>query len=316
MFRTILVPLDGSALAARALPFAGRVARAAGAELVLFRASPEGDVPPTRGEVGGERRTSATKASSEKAADLTAAAERLRREGVSATTWIGSGPAAASILAAVREIGVDLIVMSTHGRSGLGRWIYGSVADEVMRLATVPLLLVPAAADGSWPEGRSLRVLVPLDGSDLARAVLPPTRAVAHALGAEMLLLRVVVPISHAYADSYVFLECDPEEDQAEAARALEAEAEALRSEGRCVGVRTIMGGPVSSIANVARQWEADVIAMATHGSGGIVRLMMGSVATGVLHRAHVPILIVRPATQKAARAENDRDASETSATR
>ncbi len=98
------------------------------------------------------------------------AARQPEPDRVETTTAVGE--AADTI---VEEIGVrrpDLVVMSTHGRSGIRRWIYGSVADEVMRRAPVPVLLVPAACPGEWPSNRAPRVLLPLDGSELAEGAL------------------------------------------------------------------------------------------------------------------------------------------------
>ena len=93
-----------------------------------------------------------------------------------------------------RRRGADLLVLATHGRSGLGRCRYGSVADAVLRRADRPLLLVPAARDRNWPRERPPRLLITLDGSGFAREALPPAGTMAQLSGGEVILLRVVEP--------------------------------------------------------------------------------------------------------------------------
>ena len=86
--------------------------------------------------------------------------------------------------------------MSTHGHGGLGRWLYGSVADEVLRRVPVPVLLVSAVCAQTWAQDQPLRVVAPLDGSDLAEEALGPARDLAATLGNELLLLGVVEPLA------------------------------------------------------------------------------------------------------------------------
>jgi nucleotide-binding universal stress UspA family protein len=116
--------------------------------------------------------------------------------------------------------------MSTHGRGGVGRWIYGSVADHLLRHAQVPVLLTSAAAQRVWAEGSPLRVLVPLDGSALAEEVLARLGALPAALRGELILARVVEMPSTAYtmyAGAYLGYDPQPELEPtlAEPARAL-----------------------------------------------------------------------------------------------
>jgi nucleotide-binding universal stress UspA family protein len=142
----ILVPLDGSPLAEHALPVASVLARAGQARIVLAYAR------------------WAANATDPRAPDLEAIAEKLRADGLTVETHTRHLPsteeAGATLLAAAEEVGATLIVMATHGHGGLGRVLYGSVADQVLRQATIPLVLVPPQGVNSLPADRPLRVLV------------------------------------------------------------------------------------------------------------------------------------------------------------
>lgn len=287
MAMTILVPLDGSALSEQALPYAAVLARATGGRLILMRAVSEikrGKHEEDEGRI---------------ASTLDILAERVRSEGVVAERYIRHvyfEEVGEAIVQAARQKHADLIAMATHGRGGLGRWLYGSVADQVLRLAETPTLLVPAACQQRWPTDRPLRVLVPLDGSDLAEAALEPIAALADQLQAEIILLQVIEPPHYAYAEGYAYVTFDPESERAEAQRYLQGVADRLRAGGRNIQIETVIGYAASAIANAARDLGADLIAMASHGRGGLTRFVLGSVATGTLQRTSVPLLVLRAA--------------------
>src|SRR5581483_980156 len=304
MLQTILVPLDGSRLAEQALPYAMRLARSSGGRLVLVQATLTAPLP---GQAELVARAAATRRAE---IELDVLVDRLRGEGLTAEARVYYENAATAILDAAAQEDADVIVMSTHGRSGLGRWIYGSVADRVLRTAPIPVLFVPAACAGNWPTDRPLRVLVPLDGSPLAEEALGPAGELAQALGAELLLLQVLEYPLPPVADGGTYLPpWDQDADLAAARRYLDEVAGALRAEGRTVTVLAVAAPPssvgqaVATIAAVSHDEQADVIVMATHGRGGLARLVMGSVGTGVLQHATVPVLLVRPAAIRAAAA-------------
>jgi nucleotide-binding universal stress UspA family protein len=298
MFKTILVPVDGSPLAERVLPYAIRLARAPDAKLVLVRAhrftAPvafvDGPLLP------GPLTEAEEREQAEAWAELRATADRVRTEGVALETHLYEGPAAEVILAAAQATQADLIAMSTHGRSGLGRWLYGSVADEVLRTAARPLLLVSAHVDHQWPAQGGLRVLVPLDRSPLAREALGPAGELVAAVGGEILLLGVVEPIIAASGEAVLVEPSDPQVEEASLRTYLDTLAEPLRAAGRAVSVRVATGAVAGTIVRLAEQEHADVIAMATHGLSGLARLVLGSVASGTLQRSGVPLLLLRPA--------------------
>jgi nucleotide-binding universal stress UspA family protein len=302
MWKTILVPLDGSSLAEQAVPYATRLARSTGGRLVLVQATLTEPLP------GQAERVARAAATHRAEVELVVLVDRLRGEGVAAEARTYYEDAATAILDAAAQEAADLMVMSTHGRSGLGRWMYGSVADRVLRTAPIPVLLVPAACTGSWPTDRRLRFLVPLDGSPLAEEALGPASELAQALDAEMLLLQVVEYPLPLVGDSTGYVPpWDQDAELAGAKRYLEEVAGALRVAGRTVTALAV-AAPLSqagqvgvTIAAVAHEQQVNAIAMATHGRGGLARLVMGSVATGVLQHATVPVLIVRPAAIRAA---------------
>jgi len=212
-------------------------------------------------------------------------------------TTIPWGDPADEILAQARSARADLVVMATHGRSGLGRWLYGSVADEVLRRASVPIFLVPPGSEVPWSADRAPRILVPLDGSQLGEAALGPAGAWATQLGSEIILVQLIpFPPYSSYADSSGYVvSLDPAAALAEAQRYLSEVAGRLRSTVKQVRVRAELGEPSVAIAQVAANEEANLIVMATHGRSGLARLVLGSVATGTLRRANVPLLLVRP---------------------
>lgn len=289
MYRTILVTLDGSPFAERALPYARMIAEASEAQLVLFRA-----ISPTEGdaEAGSVDRAQQVR---DAQAYLTDVATRLGLANVDCKVVVGVPNEA--IVDEISTGGLDLVVMSTHGRSGLGRWIYGSVADQVMRRSTIPVILVPAECQPAAREDRAPRILVPLDGSELAEEALGPAADLAKVLGAELRLIRVVEPhpAAYAYVDPSAYVMFDPTPELEAAREYLDHVAGHLREAGAVVAVKEEFGFAVTTITDAAREQAVDLIAMSTHGSSGLARLIMGSVATGVVQRSAVPILIVRP---------------------
>ena len=297
MYSRIIVPLDGSEQAGRALPHAEALASRLGASLTILRAtlspsmlvSAEIDPAPLieRDRLDAGEYTVALE-------------ERLRYRGLSVATEIPPGPAAAAIIEEARQVGATLIVMTTHGRSGLGRAVYGSVADEVLRKAPCPLLLVPLRGDdpGDTADGITplvpayAHVLVALDGSKLAEQVLPHVEALAEGFGSVVTVLRASSrPSTMLTAVEQVRL---LELDRRETAAYLSAVAERLQAHGVGVATANPVGPAPAEILEATRQIGADLIAMTTRGWGRLGRLVLGSVAEAVLRDATCPILLVR----------------------
>jgi nucleotide-binding universal stress UspA family protein len=294
---TVVVALDGSALAERALPYAEALARARGARLVLVRVAAAPSSPDL--DAVEDHLAAACEVAD---AYLLAVVGRLEAE---APDLAGRTDAVAvparhgsvtdALRQTARERGADFLVLATHGRSGWGRWLYGSVADAVLRRADVPVLLVPAACEHAWTIARAGRVLVPLDGSAFAEAALPAAADLAAAFGAHLELLQVVERLPYPHGVPYTPVALKPAAELRAAREYLDRAATTLRERGRPVTVRAEVGPVGRTIAAVARERDADLIVMATHGRGGATRLVLGSTAAGVLHLSGSPVLLVRP---------------------
>jgi nucleotide-binding universal stress UspA family protein len=318
MLKRILVPLDGSPLAERALPYARTLAQAAGARIWLLRAVPSADLAGVKPHETQER-------------EFWEAEGYLRDQSVclpagSVEFATFGGGAAEGIVSECRSRQVDLVVMATHGRSGLGRWVFGSVAAGVLARAPAPVLLVRA-----WQAEQGLalpvvgpRVLVPLDGSAFAEDALPVARDLAGTLGGTLTLLQciheahsMVVPghetVAGAVNDPLTYMGAyvgprevqqvvsyNTQELEAERGAALDylkgvqeeiAEAQATLP----VQLEVRVGAPAHEIIAASRELGANLVVMATHGRTGPARLLLGSVADRVLREGSVPVLLVRP---------------------
>ena len=303
-FRSILVPLDGSSLAEQAIPFAVEIAERARSKVKLVLVhhpllvmEPGPDY--TKIELAMH------KADREYLRSVTG---RLReRLGRALSSAVLEGPVVQTLARYVRELGTDLVVMTTHGRGGIRRAWLGSVTDQLIRTLEVPILVVRPSETETQEPLRVKEMLVPLDGSPLAEAVLDPAAALARIWDAEISLVQVVRP---------VILTSDPPlpfptgySDQATTMRRESARdyirdvAERLRETGvRASGVAVIGGGIAHTLLDLARPDRVGLMAVATHGRGGLRRLALGSVADKLVRAAEVPVLVVRPAGRRARR--------------
>jgi nucleotide-binding universal stress UspA family protein len=291
--RTFLVPLDGSDLSQRVLPVAEALARATGGRLVLMEAAVGRQAFDDDGVFARKMELDSTEEY------LGRLEEGERRKGLAAEHVVLEGPAVDAILAAAEAAAADAIVMATHAHGAVGRLIAGSVADAVSRAARLPVLLVPPRALGPFPADGRARVLVPLDGSVLAEQALGPAADLARALEADVLLLRVVEPPPNYVSKRGFAADARVQvgEEFAVARRYVHERARDLRTAGSAATGTVRIGDPADAIVRVAAEKGASIVAMATHGRGGLTRLLVGSVAAGVLARLSVPLLSIRPAT-------------------
>lgn len=283
MIRKVLVPLDGSVAAEAVLPYVQLFASRAGAAVHLLTVVHEQE---------GETETGKALAYLERKA------EALRGHSLSCSAGVIVGDAAQAILREAEAKGADLIAMSTHGRSGLMRWVLGSVADKVIHGTSRPLLLVRALEAEQRPAALIDRILVPLDGSPLSLGVLPYVEEAAQALGASLLLYNAVPPL-----DIYPGTEMTPArvggvmDDLLAQGQSFLAQVEKEIEDRGGVKVRSIVtiGFPTDEVVRVAEETDSGLIAMATHGRSGLNRWVLGSVADGVVRRSTLPCLLVRP---------------------
>jgi nucleotide-binding universal stress UspA family protein len=299
MAKAIMVPLDGSTFAEHAIPAALGVAEASDAQLHLVQVhelpfvptSPELMVPY---DAGQDERLRA-----QEREYLLGIANRLAdQRGLSVRTELVDGQPPAALAMYAQDSAIDLVVMTTHGRSGLSRAWLGSVADGVVRRSGVPVLLLrPRAEEAELEEPvRPKHVLIPLDGSALSRGVIDAAVGLGALSKARYTLLRVVlaVPLIRRSLDTDV----DPyhEQNLQEAKADLERAAAPLRERGLDVEIAAVSASvPATAILEFAQEHAIDLIAMATHGRGGWSRIALGSVADKVLRGAIVPVLLVRP---------------------
>jgi len=340
MYRKILVPLDGSDLAARALPYARVLAHQHGAQLLLVRAV-ESHLLPIR-----DHATAQQDDADEADAYLARCAAQLSDDGdLDIEVVVSRGTAEQGIVNQITDRGADLVVMSTHGRSGLGRFFMGSVADDVLRHSPVPVLLVPIECERVWSEAtppiplaaeppltptpagttpaisaaarsrpRPLHIVVPLDGSDFAAEALDAARSITRPAHPKVTLVSAVEPMPlHPFESDAALPIRDVDLDVLTLTAHLEGQANHLRAVASEVDVHVTVGPAAPAIVACAREREADLVVMATHGRGGLGRLLMGSVAAGVLQELKCPLLLVRPAGVREAAIGSMRDDADVS---
>ena len=278
---TLLVPLDGSKLAEAATPLARLIAERAEVPLYLLRViDPESTVDDERQAMR----------------DLEDEARRLHLE---AKPKMLVGAPADQILAEAASLSHPLIIMTTHGRSGLGRWAFGSVSDRVVHGAEAPVLLL--RSDVEPPDSTGFRrILVPLDGSALAEAALPYAMALARLFAAPLHLVRVAetTRLFTLYGMSQAPIPGDVIQDMVtnlenEAHQYLDQVVERMGSSEVADRVTVLEGIPVEALLTYMTQQSIDLVVMATHGRSGFNRLVLGSVADRMLRLAHLPILMV-----------------------
>ena len=306
MFRKILVPLDRSSLAEQAIGHAASIARESGATIDValvhepFTFAGYADLPWDDDPAAEEKYVETIAAELESGAHVTATHAVLR------------GAPAEMIVQRAREIGADLIVMTSHGRTGFSRAWLGSVADAVMRNSAIPVLIVRAeqgAADRRAAARSIKRVLVPMDGSALATGVVPAATELARAAHASVTLLRIapIVPLVMAYEPTMAVTSAPIVIDEAATKQLaeqvtveLESVARRLRDEtGVTIDAHVVIAEHAAqAIVDQAVAHDADVIAMSTHGRGAS-RLLIGSVADKVLRSSRVPVLLYRPVERR-----------------
>jgi nucleotide-binding universal stress UspA family protein len=266
MTKTIIVPLDGSTFAERALAPAGALARQSGAELVL-----------TMSRLGGETEPERYLESAAAAAGLDAA-----------RSVVFSDRLAASAIPLLAETEPDaLVVMTTHGRTGAGHALFGSIAEAVVRALDVPLVLVGPSVRGTGT-ARFEELVVCLDGSRTASAILPVAQGFARDLGLGLWLVDVVDP------DRRVPAGAENDVGASESAP-LQRVAHGLAAADLTVNWETLHGrDAATAIVEFSESRPSPLIAMTTHGRTGLARVAVGSVTMAVVRRAACPVLVLR----------------------
>lgn len=273
----ILVPLDGSDLAERALPYAEALS-GPGCQLILL-------------EVGQD----------EEEFHLLE-----RHEGACAQLETAVGDPAQQILQVADKLGAGLIVMTTHGRGAIGRWAFGSVADQVSRTSPVPVMVIRPGEGDADPDPVIRRVLAPLDGSPLSAQALPTAGAIAQQVEAPVHLVRAIdvsrllpVELMPTVAFNAELYENAVAEAQREAQESLTEAAGELGHAEVDVTQEIQVGSPFAVIQEALQ--PGDVIVLVSRGHHGAARLVLGSLAEQLIREATAPVVLVPDATPQTA---------------
>jgi nucleotide-binding universal stress UspA family protein len=301
VLRRILIGLDGSPLAETIVDAVCALSERLRADIVLLHVVEVPDMVravdpgPSLDEIVAQECDRAR-------AYLDRVAATIRGRGLPIHTAVSAGIAAKEIVRFAERERIDLVALATHGRSGLGRWIHGSVADAVLHDAPVPLLLLRPTTEGERTPAIS-RLVIPLDGSSLAEEAIPVAEELARALAVPVLLVRVVEPLSLPFATepfvgapAYVDYERIFEVLRRDAEQYVDETASRLRATGLVVEKRVVAGIAAETIAKLAREHAGSLIVLTSHGRSGWRAVVLGSVARRVVQLAGGPVLVTRPA--------------------
>lgn len=290
MFKQILVPLDGSRFAELALPYAEELATAFDSEVSLLFVC---DTPHC--EQRYEHQVYI-----ERTAELVKNAIGGERPKASVKPVLLEGHAAAEIVSYASSNDINLIVMGTHGCSGLLCWAMGSTADKVVDRADASILLIRASEPAPEPLREEIfkRILLPLDGSEAGEATLPYIKKLTEKLESDVILFHVIATGKHVHTigglDYVRFTEQQVEATELKAKQYLAQVAGKLAGTKAVIRSEVKVGDTAQEIINFANETNASLVAMSTHGHSGIERWALGSITHRVLHHGNTPLLVVR----------------------
>lgn len=296
MFKRILVPLDGSELAEVALPYAEELAGKLGSEIILIQAT-ETD----KGKLDQMAESYLQRMVNTTAQNAMKHVSKLGTHEIKVRSKAVVGDAAEAMLDFAEKESIDLIIMATHGRTGIRRWALGSVAAKMVTASNCPMVLI--RAKGARPDvrehGAVRKTLVPLDGSQTSESIIPYIKELASKLKSEVVLFQAIQPFYNVVVtvEGAIYVPYTPEEMKSMVTTAegyLNKVAEPLKGQGITAGCKVGIGDPAKAIIDFADEVHADIVAMSTHGRSGIDRWAFGSVADKVLHAGNTPILLVR----------------------
>ena len=322
MFTKVLIPLDGSELAAGILPYVAQIVAKTGMSAVLLAVVNPDDLPgrfrlregAPRGEDAGEHVTghafSAARidntggvyrtqlgGNAQEAAvkSLKPAADALSAHGsIMAVVEAATGDPATEIVKAAERHGCDLIAMATHGRNMIARGILGSVTDKVLHSSQIPVLTI--APDEVGAGEKISTVVVPLDGSSLSESALPYAQALAKALSLKIQLVRVVqigwtypyeIDFSHTQLGNH---ETGMVNDATSYLRSVRA---GLPTDDIEVEWKVLRGSTASALVELARGDQHDIVVMSTHGRSGLSRWVLGGITEAVVRASQSPVLVI-----------------------
>jgi nucleotide-binding universal stress UspA family protein len=307
MYKRILVPLDGSELAEIALPYAEEIAGKMGSEVIIIHVKEPTENPEKPEHQPYVSKIAARTEQNIKKSHVIAPGEKIKvTSAVIGASGILTHPAEEIVDYAGKE-NVSLIIMATHGRTGIRRWALGDTANKVVRSFKCPVLLIRAAMK-TTANVHLDKVLVPLDGSKASEAVLPYVVELVSRFKNSIMLIHVVERVFHVYPvyESAVYYggagmvqvpynaeEMKPYKQAAD--EYIQKVNERLSAENIKTDYEVKIGSPSEEIIKAADEMKADLVIMSTHGHSGFGRWDHGSIADKVLHGGNTPLLLVRP---------------------
>lgn len=311
--KTVIVPLDGSPLAEQALPYAKLLAKTLDARIELLRVIPDIErenilVDSMATMYVGEHANSYHERDRQLLEDvrshaegyLESQAESLRMAGLEFTTMVRFGPPAEVIVETAAALESAVIVMATHGYSGIQRWALGSVADKVIHATTVPVLLIRGQTVARAVEPGLRSILVPLDGSTLAEQALPIATDLARRADAKLVLLHAVDPLLEVAPNTRGLGARMAHSEQVlhdlvgDSERQLREIGGTIDQVDMEIVPMALVGYPAEVIVDEAERRHVDLVVMVTHGYSGLRRWALGSTADKVLHSTRTPLLLLR----------------------
>jgi nucleotide-binding universal stress UspA family protein len=315
MIRTVLVPLDGSPFSEHALPLGLSIARRSGATLQLLYVQPplssiytERPLFGEDDQLGDHFRARILEQKSKYLESVTQRLEML--SGILPIPVVDEGEVVEAIREHVLTGGVDLVVMTTHGRGPLGRMLLGGVADELVRTLNVPMILVRPTEEAPdlSQEPAPKHLVLPLDGTPLAEQIIEPAAELGQMLGTSITLMQVVqnaprerfpgegIDQSPMPKESPGPIASGQGMSRIAAEQYLESVADRLRQRGLAVQTCVLVeDSPAEGILKEASKRGTDLIALETHGRRGISRLLLGSVAEKIVRGGTIPVLVHCP---------------------
>lgn len=301
----VLAPIDGSARALRAVPWAARLAGPDGLVILVRAIPPQPSYAEALLTLAGSGDEGVERIQNEWVAvandDLDEAASSIVDTGVPVDRQVLEGDPEDAIVAAAIENAVDMVTMSSHGRGAIGRAFFGSVADRVVRLSPVPVLVLRTPEDEAPEDPPVRRIIVPLDGSDLAEHALPVAIDVARTLAAPVHVVRAVDPAANLPVTRGAFgmapsitseaMEQIWSDAESEAKDTVTKGIAALQAAGIEASGSVLHGSPFFAISEIAL--PDDLLILTSHGRGGVRRWLLGSVAEKLVREAPAPVLLV-----------------------
>jgi len=290
MFKRILVPLDGSNLSELALPYAEKLAGTFNSEVDLVEVCEPGERQHRHMLQLYVEKTAEMMRNHIKEAGLTVKVEPV----------VLDGKPAKKIIDYAKKSDASLIIMATHGRSGILFWTMGSVANKISHEISMPVLLIRAKAP-VLKEDESVifsKILVPLDGSTTGEVALPHVIELTKKLASDVILFQVITSGQHVHTvgglDYVRFTEQQVESMKVNAKKYLEGVGKGFAGTRATVRSEVKFGNSAAEIIKFADETAVPLVAMATHGHSGIERWTFGSVTHKILHGGNTHVLLVR----------------------